>query len=86
MTRALVSRIPVVPASALPWITVPEMREVDRVAVELGIDLARMMENAGRNLAVLARALLAKSSRGPPSSSESRRRSRRGLRSGRGRA
>jgi NAD(P)H-hydrate epimerase len=35
------------------------MREVDRVMVdELGISLVRMMENAGRGLAVLARLLL----------------------------
>ncbi len=35
------------------------MREVDRVLVEeLGISLARLMENAGRNVALLARELL----------------------------
>jgi NAD(P)H-hydrate epimerase len=35
------------------------MREVDRLLVdELGISLARLMENAGRNLALLARELL----------------------------
>lgn len=54
-----VARFPAAAADAVPWISVGEMREVDRVAVEeAGIDLARMMENAGRNLAVLARALL----------------------------
>lgn len=36
------------------------MVEVDRIMIEeLGIDLVRMMENAGRNLAVLATALYA---------------------------
>ena len=39
----------------LPAITTDQMREVDRVMVEdLGIDLMQMMENAGRNLALLA--------------------------------
>jgi NAD(P)H-hydrate epimerase len=40
----------------IPEITTPEMVEVDRAMVEdYGIDLARMMENAGRALALLAR-------------------------------
>jgi NAD(P)H-hydrate epimerase len=34
------------------------MRDVDRVAMELGLTLARMMENAGANLAWLAGAML----------------------------
>jgi NAD(P)H-hydrate epimerase len=34
------------------------MRDVDRVAMELGLTLARMMENAGANLAWLASAML----------------------------
>jgi NAD(P)H-hydrate epimerase len=34
------------------------MREVDRVAMELGLTLARMMENAGANLAWLASVML----------------------------
>jgi NAD(P)H-hydrate epimerase len=34
------------------------MREVDRVAIEVGLTLTRMMENAGANLAWLARTLL----------------------------
>ncbi len=39
----------------LPAITTDQMREVDRIMIEdLGIDLLRMMENAGRNLAWLA--------------------------------
>ncbi len=41
---------------AVPCVSVAAMREVDRVAVEeLGLDLPRMMENAGRALAALAR-------------------------------
>ena len=40
----------------LPGLTTAQMREVDRIMVEdLGIDLPRMMENAGRHLAGLAR-------------------------------
>jgi NAD(P)H-hydrate epimerase len=40
----------------VPAVTADEMREVDRVAVEVfGIDLLQMMENAGRNLAWHAR-------------------------------
>jgi NAD(P)H-hydrate epimerase len=50
---------PRVDASEVPWLSVEQMREVDRIMVdELGISLARMMENAGRNLAELARQLL----------------------------
>ncbi len=42
----------------VPAVTTEQMIEVDRVMIEdLGIDLVRMMENAGRNLAVLAIAL-----------------------------
>jgi NAD(P)H-hydrate epimerase len=52
-------RFPILPASALPWLTVEQMREVDRMMVEdLHIDLPRMMENAGRGLAELARFLM----------------------------
>jgi NAD(P)H-hydrate epimerase len=40
------------------------MREVDRVAMELGLTLARMMENAGANLAWLASAMLGGEVRG----------------------
>ena len=51
--------LPRVGTDALPWLSVEQMREVDRIMVdELGISLARMMENAGRNLAELARVLL----------------------------
>ena len=51
--------IPDFPADSVPWLTVPQMREVDRLMVEdAGIDLPRMMENAGRSLAGLVRILL----------------------------
>ena len=40
----------------IPSLTTDQMREVDRIMIEdLGIDLPRMMENAGRNLAWLSR-------------------------------
>jgi NAD(P)H-hydrate epimerase len=40
----------------IPWITTEQMVEVDRAMIEdLHIGLAQMMENAGRNLAHLAR-------------------------------
>ena len=43
------------PLSASPAVTAEQMREVDRLMVEdLGIDLVRMMENAGQHLASLA--------------------------------
>lgn len=51
--------LPLLPASAVPWLTVEQMKEVDRLMIdELGITLERMMENAGRSLALLARRLL----------------------------
>lgn len=44
---------------AMPAITVDQMREVDRLVVEVyGTGLVQMMEHAGRNLAELARILL----------------------------
>jgi NAD(P)H-hydrate epimerase len=50
---------PTIEASAVPWLSVEQMREVDRIMVEeLGISLVRMMENAGRSLAQVARKLL----------------------------
>jgi len=53
------SPFPEVVAADLPWLTVAEMRAVDEVMVnDLGIALEKMMENAGRNLAVLVRHLL----------------------------
>jgi len=43
------------PVTGVPAVTAEQMREVDRVMVEdLGIDLVRMTENAGRGLADLA--------------------------------
>jgi hydroxyethylthiazole kinase-like uncharacterized protein yjeF len=50
---------PAVDWSAVPWLSVEQMREVDRMMVEeVGISLVRMMENAGRSLAQVARTLL----------------------------
>lgn len=47
---------PHVAESAVPFITTDQMREVDRLMMEeYGIGLLQMMENAGRNLAHLAR-------------------------------
>ena len=46
------------PAGSVSWISVPQMRDVDRVAMELGLTLTRMMENAGANLAWLASVML----------------------------
>ena len=52
-------RFPAVTADSLPWISVAQMREVDRLMIEeFAIALEQMMENAGRNLALLARATL----------------------------
>lgn len=48
--------IPTMAAATVPYLTTEQMIEVDRAMVEdYGIDLARMMENAGRALAHLAR-------------------------------
>jgi NAD(P)H-hydrate epimerase len=56
---------PLIDARAVPWLSVEQMREVDRIMIEeLGISLVRMMENAGRNLAELARYLLGGDVRG----------------------
>jgi NAD(P)H-hydrate epimerase len=50
---------PPVDADAVPWLAVEQMREIDRIMVEeLGISLVRMMENAGRSLAQVARDLV----------------------------
>ena len=47
-------RYPSVAAEAIGWLNRQQMVEVDRIMIdELGIDLVRMMENAGRNLAQL---------------------------------
>ena len=51
---------PAVPAGRLPWLSTEEMIEVDRVMIDdLGIDLPRMMENAGRSLADVAMSVFA---------------------------
>ena len=39
------------PAGSVTWISVGRMRDVERVAIELGLTETRMMENAGANLA-----------------------------------
>lgn len=47
------------PAEHIPAVTADQMREVDRLAVEVyGIHLLQMMEHAGRALAELARRML----------------------------
>jgi NAD(P)H-hydrate epimerase len=46
------------PAGSVSWISVAQMRDVDRVAMALGLTLTRMMENAGANLAWLASVML----------------------------
>jgi len=47
---------PTVPESEVPFVTTEQMVEVDRAMIEdYGIMLIQMMENAGRNLAHLAR-------------------------------
>jgi NAD(P)H-hydrate epimerase len=56
---------PSVAEHSLPWLSVAQMREVDRLMVEeFAIALEQMMENAGRSLAVLARRLLGGDARG----------------------
>lgn len=52
-------RIPRIKAVDLPFITVEQMREVDRILVEdFGFQLLQLMENAGRALADLTRKTL----------------------------
>ena len=54
---------PVVPANSLPWLTVEQMAEADRLAIEeFGIELLQMMEHAG---ALLAEVVLALAPPGP---------------------
>ena len=48
----------------IPAITAATMAEVDRVAVEMGLDLLQMMELAGRSLAEVAREMLGGSAEG----------------------
>jgi NAD(P)H-hydrate epimerase len=46
--------LPSVPADSLPWLTVEQMAEADRLAIEeFGITLLQMMEHAGSALAEL---------------------------------
>jgi NAD(P)H-hydrate epimerase len=50
---------PVVAMDSVPWLSVDQMIEVDRVMIdEMRISLIQMMENAGRNLAMVARWML----------------------------
>jgi NAD(P)H-hydrate epimerase len=49
---------PAVAADAVAWISIAQMREVDRAAVRIGLSLARMMENAGAALASMTCAML----------------------------
>jgi NAD(P)H-hydrate epimerase len=54
----LLDRIPSYSPDAVPWISVAQMRAVDRSAIAIGLSLTRMMENAGAALAELACAML----------------------------
>jgi NAD(P)H-hydrate epimerase len=54
----LLDRIPSYSPDAVPWISVAQMRAVDRSAIAIGLSLTRMMENAGANLAWVAHAML----------------------------
>ncbi len=50
----MTARYPSVAAGAVPWLSVSQMAEADRLAVdEFGIDLLQMMEHAGSALAEL---------------------------------
>jgi len=67
MTAARRRPFPTVDPGALPWLSVEQMREVDRIMLEdLGISLVRMMENAGRSLAYVAREVLGGDTAGRP--------------------
>lgn len=49
----------------IPSVTVDQMREVDRLMVdEVGVSILMMMENASRNIAILARKMLGGSVKG----------------------
>jgi NAD(P)H-hydrate epimerase len=50
--------IPRCASDVVPWISVAQMREVDRAAIAIGLSLTRMMENAGAALAWTACAML----------------------------
>ena len=58
MNAPRLDQVPRCAPEALPWITVAQMREVDREAIAIGLSLTRMMENAGAALAWLASAML----------------------------
>ncbi len=45
---------PVVASDAVAWISADQMREMDRVAIDLGLSLPQMMENAGIHLSEVA--------------------------------
>jgi NAD(P)H-hydrate epimerase len=45
-------------AGSVSWISVVQMRDVERAAIELGLTHTRIMENAGANLAWLASTML----------------------------
>lgn len=50
---------PAIPPASVPWLSVDQMIEVDRLMIEeMQIALIQMMENAGRNLAMVARWML----------------------------
>ncbi len=51
-------------ASSVSWISVVQMRDVERAAIELGLTHTRIMENAGANLAWLASTMLGGEVRG----------------------
>ena len=42
----------------IPYVTVEQMREIDRLAVEYGISILQMMEIAGRSIALHAREMV----------------------------
>jgi NAD(P)H-hydrate epimerase len=63
--RTAVDEFPAVARDEVPWLSVEQMREVDRIAVEeAGMLLEQMMENAGRSLAAVARHMLGGSAAG----------------------
>jgi len=54
-TRHNTASLPRVPADSLPWLSIEQMAEADRLAIEeFDITLLQMMENAGSALAELA--------------------------------
>src|SRR5260370_27754027 len=57
-TESATDLVPSCAPDAVPWISVAQMRDVDRDAIAIGLSLTRMMENAGANVAWLARIML----------------------------